>query len=108
MFYRSEICQKANGVTKWQHRNKVIKDLEDIRHINEEMIFTEILQRHHVDFLVGTPLCNDFSRANPYGRGLDGKLIKQIHCKLLLSSDILGKFGSLNNHIQIIFEKDSQ
>lgn len=77
MFYRSEICPKANAVTKWRHGNKLIKNLGDIRLINEEIICAEIMKNHHVDFLIGTPPCNDFSRANPYRKGLDGNLMKQ-------------------------------
>lgn len=74
MFYRSEICRKANAGINWQHGDKSIKNLGDIRLINEKVIATEIMKDHHVDFLIGTPPCNDFSRANPYRKGLDGKL----------------------------------
>lgn len=68
--HSSDICKKALSVSISNYGSRITSQLGDIRSITEKHL-NEI---SHVDFLFGSPPCNDLSKANPNRRGAAGTI----------------------------------
>lgn len=65
--YSSDVCKKAIAVSKLNYGSR-IHELGDIMSITE----TKLNEISRVDFLFGSPPCNDLSKVNPHRRGAAG------------------------------------